>query len=140
MLRSSLGSCAWRALTLLSCVAACAGGKETSPEAHLFTDARGRSCRATLEKTSPSTPSVSESVTCEGPSRVCSQESTPCFELNVTMDTYAIMNCPACCRGSATSFVLAECSAVRCETDADCVYERAVCVSGECQCPDGVCE
>src|ERR1041384_6695899 len=84
-------------LTLLGCWGACAGGKETSPEEHAFSDADGRACRATLEKTSPSAPSVSESVSCEGEVRACSNEATPCFELSVTTDTYAVMNCPACC-------------------------------------------
>ncbi|RYZ08421.1 MAG: hypothetical protein EOO73_08200 [Myxococcales bacterium] len=127
-------------LTLTGCLLACAGGKETSPEEHDFSDARGRACRATLEKTSPGSPSVSESVSCEGDTRVCSSESAPCFELSVTTDTYAVMNCPACCRGSASSFLLDECSAVLCETDEDCVYQRAVCEDGACTCPEGVCE
>lgn len=129
------------ALSLASCsLLACAAGKETSPEDHAFTDAQGRSCRATLEKTSPSAPSVSDSVSCEGDSRACSTDSTPCFDLSVTTDTFAVMNCPACCRGSASSYVSADCSPVVCQIDADCIYQRAVCEEGECVCPDGVCE
>jgi len=138
-LKSRFGARA-RALTLAGCLLACAGGKETSPEDHAFNDAQGRACRATLEKTSASAPSVSESVSCEGERRACSAEATPCFELSVTMDTYAVMNCPACCRGSASSYVSEECSAVVCERDTDCIYQRAVCESGACVCPDGVCE
>jgi hypothetical protein len=128
------------ALTLSGYLLACAGGKETTPEEHPFNDAQGRTCRATLEKTSPSAPSVSESVSCEGSPRACSGEATPCFELNVTTDTYAVTNCPACCRGSASSYVSEECSPVLCESDDDCIYARAVCSSGACQCPEGVCE
>lgn len=143
MLRLILERSATRrvAVTLSGCwLLACAGGKETTPEDHAFTDAQGRTCRATLEKTSPSAPSVSDSVSCEDGARVCSAESTPCFELSVTVDTYAVMNCPACCRGSASSYVSADCSAVLCETDADCIYQRAVCTDGACLCPSGVCE
>jgi len=128
------------ALTLAGCLLACAGGKETSPETHAFSDAQGRGCVATLEKTSASAPSVSEAVSCEGETRACSAEATPCFELSVTTDTFAVMNCPACCRGSASSYVAEECSAVVCETSEDCVYQRAVCEGGACVCPDGVCE
>lgn len=128
------------AVTLGSCLLACAGGKETSPEEHVFFDAEGRACRATLEKTSSDAPSVGESVSCEGRTRACSNEAAPCFELNVTTDTHAVMNCPACCRGSASSYVSEECSAVRCESDDDCIYQRAVCADGACECPDGICE
>lgn len=141
-----LRPCSWfraprlRTLTLAGYLIGCAGGKETSPEEHPFTDARGTVCRATLEKTSPSAPSVSASVSCEGGARVCSSEATPCFELSVTTDTFAVMNCPACCRGSASSYVSAECSAVLCERDEDCIYQRAVCTDGACGCPEGVCE
>lgn len=125
----------------LSCsLLACAGGKETSPEEHAFLDAAGRSCHATLEKTSPSAPSVSEAVSCNEGARVCSSESAPCFELNVTTDSYAVMNCPACCRGSASSYVSADCSPILCDSNADCIYQRAVCTDGACVCPNGVCE
>jgi hypothetical protein len=124
----------------LPCLLACAGGKETTPEEHAFTDAQGRNCRATLEKTSPSAPSVKDTVSCDDGARVCSSESTPCFELNVTTDSYAVMNCPACCRGSASSYVSADCSPVLCEADADCIYQKAVCTDGACACPNGVCE
>lgn len=132
----------WRAalITLTGCAAACAGGKETSPETHAFVDTAGRSCEATLEKTSPAAPSVSEAVSCDGGERVCSTEASPCFELSVTPDTYAVMNCPACCRGSASSYTSAECSAVTCMVDADCIFQKAVCSGGACVCPDGVCE
>jgi hypothetical protein len=83
---------------------------------------------------------VSESIVCEGEVRACSAEATPCFELSVTTDTFAVMNCPGCCRGSASSYASADCSPVQCERDEDCVYQRALCTDGSCECPEGVCE
>lgn len=119
---------------------ACAGGKETTPEDHPFSDAQGRSCRATLEKTSQSSPSVRESVNCEGPAKECSPGSTPCFELSTERESRGLMNCPACCKGSAASFLSKECSAIVCESDADCIFGKALCREGTCACPDGSCE
>jgi hypothetical protein len=132
MLRSGLSL--W-----LTCVACSAGG-DTVSEQHDFSDSAGRSCRATLEKASPGTPSLTQAVSCEGYSRQCSTESRPCFQLNVDDMSEQINNCPACCRGSASSFNSTECSALVCETDADCVYARAQCLGGACVCPDGICE
>jgi hypothetical protein len=119
---------------------ACAGGKETTPEDHPFSDAQGRSCRATLEKTSPSSPSVRESVSCEGQTKECSSGSAPCFELSIDREAQGVMNCPACCKGSAVSFVSKECSAIVCEADEDCIFGKARCLDGVCLCPEGSCE
>lgn len=119
---------------------ACSSGKATSEELHDFNDGAGRACHAKLAKTGPSSPPVSESVACEGETKQCSSESKPCFELNVDRDTFEIMNCPACCRGSASSFVSADCSPVLCADDADCVYRQAKCIEGACSCPNGYCD
>lgn len=118
----------------------CSSGKATSDDSHDFNDGAGRSCRATLAKTSPTSAPVSESVTCEGETKRCSAESKPCFELSVDGESFAIQNCPACCRGSASSFVSADCSPVLCASDGDCVYRLAKCVEGVCSCPNGSCD
>lgn len=119
---------------------ACSSGKATSDELHDFNDSKGRACHAKLAKTSPTSPPVSESVSCDGEAKQCSPESRPCFELNVDTETFEILNCPACCRGSASSFVSADCSAVLCASDADCVYRQAKCIEGACSCPNGNCD
>lgn len=132
----------WRGLAVIACAVfiACSAGADTSPEPHAFADDAGRSCTATLEKTSPTARSVSQSVACDGEGRQCSKESNPCFQLTVNAETKQIENCPACCRGTATSYNSADCSALICETDVDCVYSRAQCVGGACVCPNGICE
>jgi hypothetical protein len=109
-------------------------------EDHAFEDGAGRTCQAKLAKTSPTSPPVSETVTCEGEAKQCSAESTPCFELNVDRESFAIENCPACCHGSASSFTRADCSPVLCASDADCIYRQATCIDGACTCPNGVCD
>jgi len=119
---------------------ACSSGKATSDELHDFNDGAGRACHAKLAKTSPTSPPVSESVSCEGESKQCSAESKPCFELSIDRETFEIKNCPACCRGSASSFASTDCSAVLCASDADCVYRQAKCVEGACSCPGGFCD
>src|SRR5262245_31239181 len=63
----------------ISIALACSSEKDTTAEVHAFIDEQGRQCRATLEKTSPSAPSLSVSVSCEGEGRQCSGESSPCF-------------------------------------------------------------
>ncbi|HXK20231.1 MAG TPA: hypothetical protein VNG33_20610 [Polyangiaceae bacterium] len=118
----------------------CSSGGSTKAELHAFNDDAGRACQATLEKTSPTAPVVSESVSCDSAARQCSSESVPCFELNIDAQSYQIRNCAACCKGSASSFVLADCNAVLCTTDSDCVYAQAKCVSGACTCPQGYCD
>ncbi len=128
------------ALLLLGGVPACSSGRATTEEQHDFSDEAGRTCQAKLAKTSPTTPPVSEAVSCEGDGRQCSHDSTPCFELSIDRDSYAIRNCPACCRGSASSFVSADCSAILCAADADCVYRQAKCQAGACVCPKGYCD
>jgi hypothetical protein len=129
-----------RALLALLTALACSSGKDTTAEEHAFDDARGHVCRATLEKTSPSAPSVSQSVSCEGDARQCSTEATPCFQLNVDGESTEVRNCPACCKGTASSFVASDCSSLVCENDAGCVYARARCQDGVCVCPNGYCE
>jgi hypothetical protein len=128
------------ALLLTSGALACSSGKATTHERHDFSDGAGRDCQAKLEKTSPDTPPVSEAVSCAGDARQCSAESRPCFELNVDRDSYEIRNCPACCSGSASSFVSADCSTIVCSVDADCVYRQAKCQDGACVCPKGNCD
>jgi hypothetical protein len=124
---------------LLSC-AACSSDDDTVKETYAYSDDTGRTCQATLEKTSPGSPSINQSVTCDGGGKECSAESEPCFVLSVDSDTEAIRNCPACCKGNSSSFVGSQCSIVVCETAADCVYAKADCVSGLCSCPGGYCE
>jgi hypothetical protein len=128
------------ALLLTLTTLACSSGKATTDEKHDFSDGEGRACQAKLAKTSPSSPPVSESVTCDGGGKTCSADSHPCFELSIAPDSYAIQNCPACCRGSASSFASAECSPVLCASDGDCVYRQAKCVEGACTCPNGFCD
>lgn len=95
---------------------------------------------ATLEKTSPDAPSLSQSVSCTSEGKQCSREATPCFQLSVEAQKREVQNCPACCQGTASSFVSKDCSTLVCETDADCVYARATCQDGKCACPNGYCE
>lgn len=129
-------------LALLGALAllACSSGKATTDEHHDFSDGAGRTCQAKLAKTSPTSPPVSESVNCDGEAKQCSGESKPCFELSVDRETFAIKNCPACCLGTASSFVSADCSPVLCASHADCVYRQAKCVDGACTCPNGSCD
>jgi hypothetical protein len=140
--RASLG---WpsllRGVRLLTLSAlACSSGKATTSEDHPFDDSAGHRCQAKLAKTSPTSPPVSETVTCDGEAKPCSAEATPCFELNVDRESFAIKNCPACCRGSASSFTSADCSPVLCASDTDCIYRQATCVDGACACPNGYCD
>lgn len=128
------------ALLLGLTLPACSSGKATTDESHDFNDGAGHTCRAKLAKTSPTSPPVSESVSCEGATKQCSAEAQPCFELSVDRESFAIKNCPACCRGTASSFVSAECSPVLCASDDDCIYRQAKCVEGACACPNGVCD
>jgi hypothetical protein len=132
MLRSALG--------LTCALVACSSAKVTTTDKHDFSDAAGRICQATLARTSPTSPPVSESVSCEAGAKQCSAESEPCFELSIDSVSYEIRNCPACCRGSASSFTAADCSALVCATAGDCVYTQSQCVDGFCQCPTGNCE
>jgi hypothetical protein len=129
-----------RWLWLLVSCAACSSDDDTIKETFAFADSTGRACHATLEKTSHGSPSIGQSVTCDGEPNSCSTESAPCFVLSVDSDTDAIRNCPACCKGNSSSFVGSECSIVVCETAADCVYANADCVEGSCSCPGGYCE
>ena len=119
---------------------ACSSGKATISEEHPFEDAAGHTCQAKLAKTSPTSPPVSETVTCEGEAKQCSAESAPCFELSIDRESFVIENCPACCRGSASSFTSADCSPVLCASDAGCIYRQAKCVEGACICPNGYCD
>jgi hypothetical protein len=124
-------------LTLLS---GCSSNDATMEEAHAFTDDAGRVCRATLEKTSATAPVLSEAVECDSGARSCSGESSPCFQLSVEATSFQIRNCPACCRGTASSFTNADCSPITCQADADCVYDRAECSEGVCSCPNNDCD
>ena len=126
----------WLALAL----GACSSNDDTTREARDFVDEQGRSCRATLEKTTAGAPVLSQTIACEGEGRDCSSESQACFQLDVDLETFEIRNCPACCRGTATSFYREDCSALTCDTDAGCVYARATCSSGVCLCPSGSCD
>lgn len=119
---------------------ACSAGADTTWEEHAFDDEAGRTCRARLEKASSSAASLSQAVSCDAEGKACSKDSQPCFQLNFDAMTEALYNCPACCLGTASSFVQAECSPLICATDADCVYARSQCVGGACVCPSGACE
>lgn len=122
------------------CALSACSSDDTYKEVHAFTDGALRSCEATLEKTSPSSPSVGQTVGCEGAGRACSEQSTSCFVLSLDVETRTLRNCPACCKGAASSFFSEECSSVVCATDADCVYAEATCVEGVCSCASGYCE
>ena len=126
-------------LLLLSALS-CSSGKATTNEGHDFNDGAGRTCQAKLAKTSPTSPPVSETVACQGDVKQCSASSRPCFELSVDRESFAIRNCPACCRGSASSFAAVDCSPVLCVDDSDCIYRQAKCVDGACVCPNGFCD
>lgn len=123
-----------------SCCFACSAGGDTTREEHAFGDAAGRACQVTLEKSSPSAPSLSATVSCDGEGRQCSSEATSCFQLSVDDMSHRVLNCPACCRGTASSFISSDCSELRCQSDSDCVYARATCQDGACECPNGICE
>jgi hypothetical protein len=131
-----------RRVTWLSLVVllACSSNEDTVKETHDFADATGRVCQATLERTGATSPVVFSSVECDGAARKCSADSRPCFQLSVERDGTELRNCPACCRGSSSSFVGSECNAVVCDSSADCVYPEAECTSGICTCPGGRCE
>ena len=126
-------------LAAISALGACSSD-DTYKEQHAFVDSASRSCQATLEKTSPSSPSVSSSITCDGLARECSDESTSCFVLSLDTETRLLRNCPACCKGTASSFFNADCSSLACASDSDCVFAEATCVEGLCGCPSGYCE
>ena len=134
--RHALRLAAWTSYALL----ACSSGKPTTQEQHDFSDASGRVCQATLDKTSPGAPAVKESVSCDGAAAQCSSESSPCFQLSIDRDSYAVRNCPACCKGTASSFAAVDCSPVVCAVDSDCVYAQAKCLNGACSCPSGYCD
>lgn len=132
-------------LTLASALAAaCAlpacSSDDTYQEQHAFVDSASRSCQVALEKTSPSSPSVGSSISCDGLARECSDESTSCFVLSLDTETRLLRNCPACCKGTASSFFNDDCSGLTCVSDSDCVYAEATCVEGLCGCPSGYCE
>jgi hypothetical protein len=124
-------------LLALSCTSS---GNDTFNEEYVFSDEQGRSCRATLKKSSASAPSLSQSVSCEGASKQCSTEAKPCFQLSVDGEAEQVRNCPACCKGTASSFSSSDCSPLVCEADSDCVYVLAKCTGGLCICPNGRCE
>lgn len=134
--RSTTRSATWLALLL----SACSSDDDTIKERHDYQDSAGRSCQATLEKTSPGSPSINQTVSCDGEPRACSGESSACFVLSVDGETAEIRNCPACCKGNSSSFVGAECSVLACQQDSDCVYADATCQGGLCLCPGGYCE
>lgn len=127
-------------LSIAVAVAGCSSNDDTIAEEHSFNDAAGRACEARLERPGESSPVVFSKVACDGVGRDCSSESTPCFQLSVERDGTELRNCPACCKGSSSSFVSTECSAVLCDTATDCVYAEAECTDGVCHCPGGRCE
>lgn len=118
----------------------CSSDDATVKERYDYRDSAGRACRATLEKTSPGSPSLHQSVTCDGEPRECSAESSACFVLTIDDMTEDIRSCPACCRGNSSSFVRGDCAVVACESDSECIYAEAKCVEGTCRCPGGFCE
>lgn len=120
----------------------CASSGGTIDETRSFSDALGRTCQAKLSRTSEHAPAVSEAVSCDGAARQCSTEAHACFELSTgpKEESYPLRNCPACCSGTASSFVMSECSPVVCTTASDCVFSLATCVGGACVCPNGLCD
>jgi hypothetical protein len=124
----------------IALLGACSSNDATMKETHAFVDGEGRECTATLEKTSPTAPVLNEAVQCDRGARSCSGESSPCFQLSIDAMSLEIRNCPACCRGTASSYAGADCSAIACQVDADCVYNRASCSEGTCYCPSNDCD
>lgn len=129
-----------RGLLLLALLASACSSDDTIKERHQFQDSAGRACQATLEKVRPGSPSLNQSVSCDGEPKACSGESSACFVLSVDTASEEIRSCPACCKGNSSSFVSTECALVVCEVDDDCVYAEASCESGLCRCPAGYCE
>lgn len=129
----------WMALTT-SAGPACSSDEPTVHERRAYTDDAGRSCEATLHKTSSDARSISQSISCDGGAKQCSSNASPCFVLSVDAETLELRSCPACCKGASSSFVGSECSTVVCQTDADCVYAKAACDAGVCSCPGDSCE
>ena len=131
----------WSALFLAYVTVACSSTGDLVHEARAFNDAEGRVCSAKLAKTSQTSPAVSESVSCDSGAKQCSSDTKACFELSVAgeADAYAIRNCPACCLGTASSFVTSECTTVVCSANADCIFAHAKCQDGTCVCPLGSC-
>jgi hypothetical protein len=131
----------WQRLAGVALLAfGCSSDDATTEATYTFSDAAGRACEATLERTSTSSRVLFSAVSCDGEGKTCSSESSPCFQLSVERDGQELRNCPACCKGSSSSFVSGECSAVTCETAADCVYAEATCEEGICTCADGHCD
>lgn len=130
------------AIATVCALGACSSSGNVIEETRAFTDAQGRNCQTKLQRTSAHAPAVSDSVTCDGASRQCSSESTTCFELSVATQEngYVLRNCPACCLGTASSFLSADCTPVACAADTDCVFALAACENGQCRCPGGECE
>jgi hypothetical protein len=131
----------WAALLLAYVPVACSSTGDLVHEARDFNDAEGRACSASLAKTSQTSPAVSEGVKCDSGAKQCSSDTKACFELSVAgeADAYAIRNCPACCLGTASSFVTSECTTVVCSVNADCIFAHAQCQDGACVCPLGSC-
>ena len=127
-------------LLLLWAMTACSSDDPTIKEMHAFVDDAGRACEATLERSSERAPVIASTIACDGAGRECPSGSEPCFLLSVLPESADLLNCPACCLGSSSRFAYEDCSAVTCENDADCVYDRAVCELGSCTCPSGRCE
>lgn len=121
---------------------ACSSSGAKIEETRTFNDEQGRACSAKLTRTSEHAPAVSESVSCDRDAKQCSAEANPCFALSTANEEqgYTLRNCPACCSGSASSFVSADCSPVACDADADCIFDLARCVDAVCVCPNGVCD
>lgn len=127
-------------LSLLLLAGGCSSDDPTVKETHAFIDDAGRSCEATLERTSDRSPVVSSAVACDSTARECPSSARPCFQLSVRPEGVALLNCPACCLGASSRFSYDDCSGLTCESDADCVYGGAECTDGTCTCPSGRCE
>lgn len=129
-------------LVLVSVLGACSSTGDTLKETRDFNDSQGRVCQAKLSRTSEHAPALSESVSCDRDAKQCSAEAKPCFSLSTASkeEGYTLRNCPACCSGTASSFVSTDCSPVACSTNEDCVFSLAECQGSVCVCPGGACD
>jgi hypothetical protein len=130
----------WTARTALALAVLACSSNQAIHEERSFVDAEGRACTARVEKSSSGALVLAEQVTCDAEAKACSGEASGCFQLSADANTAVLRNCPACCLGRSSSFLGADCSALVCETSADCVYKRASCMEGSCVCANGECD
>jgi hypothetical protein len=103
-------------------------GSSSSPAAPQHVkDMLGRTCK--LE-------AMADTITCDQkpvPSTACTNDETPCFQVDTTGDTKgpgAI--CASCCGNGQSTKTAADCSLIVCTQDAECPAEFGTCTKGRC--------